>query len=201
MASLLTHTMTLNDFLHRHSIPTAPTWFHVCLQFKYYSVAILAWSWLGNTDIFDIVELRHVYTHTHTHTHICIYIYIYIYRSIHNDAIQKHRSTRKSPHPDGDTDYINIVAGVLQGDTLAPYLFIISLGNLLRTSMDKMKENDFKLTKEISRMYPAQTITDADCTDDTVILSNTPAQAETLLHSLERAAAGIGLHVNAHKIE
>ena len=28
-----------------------------------------------------------------------------------------------------------------------------------------------------------------------------PAQAETLLHGLERAAAGIGLHVNAHKTE
>ena len=32
-------------------------------------------------------------------------------------------------------------------------------------------------------------------------LANAPAQAETLLHSLERAAAGIGLHVNAHKTE
>ena len=30
---------------------------------------------------------------------------------------------------------------------------------------------------------------------------NTPNQAETLLHSLERAATGIGLHVNAHKTE
>ena len=28
-----------------------------------------------------------------------------------------------------------------------------------------------------------------------------PNQAETQLHSLERAAAGIGLHVNAHKTE
>ena len=27
---------------------------------------------------------------------------------------------------DGDTDYFNIVAGVLQGDTLATYLFIMS---------------------------------------------------------------------------
>ena len=31
------------------------------------------------------------------------------------------------------------------------------------------------------------------------ILANTPNQAETLLHSLEQAAVGIGLHVNAHK--
>ena len=34
-----------------------------------------------------------------------------------------------------------------------------------------------------------------------VLLGNTPNQAETLLHSLEQAAAGIGLHVNAHKTE
>ena len=35
----------------------------------------------------------------------------------------------------------------------------------------------------------------------TVILANTPNQAKTLLHSFERATAGIGLHVNAHKTE
>ena len=32
----------------------------------------------------------------------------------------------------------------------------------------------------------------------TAILANAPAQAKTLLHGLERAATGIGLHVNAH---
>ena len=36
---------------------------------------------------------------------------------------------------------------------------------------------------------------------DIAILANTPNQAETLLRSLERAAAGIGLHVNAYKTE
>ena len=35
----------------------------------------------------------------------------------------------------------------------------------------------------------------------TAILANAPAQAETLLHSLERVATDIGLHVNAHKTE
>ena len=89
------------------------------------------------------------------------------------------------------------VAGVLQGDTLGSYLFIICLDNVLRTSIDLMKANDFKLAKERSRRYPAQTITDADYGDDIALLTNTPAQHESLLHRLERAASGIGLHVNA----
>ena len=36
---------------------------------------------------------------------------------------------------------------------------------------------------------------------DIAILENTPNQAETLLHSLERAAEVTGLHVNARKTE
>ena len=113
-----------------------------------------------------------------------------------------YRNTKvKVRSPDGDTDYFNILVGVLQEDTLAPYLFIIFRDYMLKTSIDKMKENSFKLIKERSRSYPAQTITDADYADDIVLLANTPAQAETQLHSLEHAAAGIGPHVNAHKTE
>ena len=37
--------------------------------------------------------------------------------------------------PEGDRDYFDILAGVLQGDTLAPYLFIICLDYVLRMSM------------------------------------------------------------------
>ena len=70
-----------------------------------------------------------------------------------------------------------------------------------RTSMDKIKENGFELTKKSSRRYPAKTITDADYADDIAILANAPTQAEILLHNLERSAAGIGLHVNAQKME
>ena len=72
---------------------------------------------------------------------------------------------------------------------------------MLRTSIDEIKENGFKLTKERSRRYPAKTNTDADYANGIALLANAPAQAETLLHSVERAAAGIGLHVNAHKTE
>ena len=100
-----------------------------------------------------------------------------------------------------DAHFKIFVAGVLQGVTLAPYLFIICLNYVLRTSIDKIRENGFELTKKRSRRYSAKTITDADYADDIAILANTPNQAETLLHSLEQAAVGIGLHVNAHRTE
>ena len=78
-----------------------------------------------------------------------------------------YRNTKvKVRSPDGDTEYFDIVAGVLQGDTLALYLFIICLDYVLRTSIDKIKENGFELTKKRSRRYPATTITDADYADD-----------------------------------
>ena len=113
-----------------------------------------------------------------------------------------YRNTKvKVRSPDGDIDYFDIVAGILQGDTLATYLFIICLNYVLRTLIDKIKENGFELTKKRSRRYPAKTITNADYADDIMIQANTPAQFKALLHSLERAAAGIGLHVNAHKTE
>ena len=112
------------------------------------------------------------------------------------------RNTKvKVRSPDGDTEYFDIVAGILQGDTLAPYLFIICLDYVRRISIDKTRENGSELTKKRSSRYPAKTITDADYTDDIAILANTPNQAETLLHSLERAVAGIGLYVDAHKTE
>ena len=113
-----------------------------------------------------------------------------------------YRNTKvKVRSPDGDTEYFDIAAGLLQGDTLAPYLFIICLDYMLRTLIDKIRENGFELTNKRSRRYPAKIITDADYADDIALLANTSNQAEALLHSLERAAAGIGLHVNVHKTE
>ena len=89
-----------------------------------------------------------------------------------------YRNTKmKVRSPDGDTDYFDIVARVLQGDTLAPYILITCLDYVLRTSIDKIKENGFVLTKKRSRRYPAKTFTDADYADDIAILANTPAQA------------------------
>ena len=60
-----------------------------------------------------------------------------------------YRNTKvKGRSPDGDTEYFDIVAGVLQGDMLAPYLFIICLDYVLRTSIDKIRENGFEKEAE-----------------------------------------------------
>ena len=111
-----------------------------------------------------------------------------------------YKNTKVKVHsPDGDTAYFDIVACVLQRDTLAPYLIIICLDYMLRTSIDIMKDNSFKLTKERSRRYPTQIITDMDYADDIALLTNTPTLTKTLLHSLKWAAADINLHVNTVK--
>ena len=105
----------------------------------------------------------------------------------------------KVSSPDGNTDYFDIVVNVLQGDTYVPYLFIICLDYVLRTSIDLMKENCFKLTRERSRRYPTQGIIDVDYFDDIALLANSPTEAESQLRSLQRAAGGIVLYVNADK--
>ena len=52
-----------------------------------------------------------------------------------------------------------------------------------------------------SRRFSAQTIKDVDSANVIALLTNTPAQNESLLHSLAGAATGVGLDVNAHKME
>ena len=53
--------------------------------------------------------------------------------------------------PDGD-NFFDIVAGVLQGDILAPFLFIIWLDYVQQMSIDLMKENSFILKKDQKSM-------------------------------------------------
>ena len=113
-----------------------------------------------------------------------------------------YKNTKGKVHSlNGDTDLFDIVTGVLQEDTLATYLFIVCLDYVLWTLIDLMKENGFTLAKARSRRYPAWMIMDVDYADDIALLSNKHVLVKSLLHSLEWAADGIGLHVNADKTE
>ena len=95
--------------------------------------------------------------------------------------------------PDGHTNISEKDTTVLQGDTLASYLFILFLDNVLRTSLGLLKENCFTSHLEKrSRGYPTKTMRNTDYVDEQALLTNKLARAQSL-HSLEYAVV---LHID-----
>ena len=80
--------------------------------------------------------------------------------------------------PDGETEMFDITTGVLQGDTLAPFLFIIVLHYAMRKAMaGKEEELGFTITPRRSRRHPKVVLADLDFADDIALLSDEIAQA------------------------
>ena len=106
---------------------------------------------------------------------------------------------------DGQTDHFSITAGVLQGDTLAPYLFIIVLNEILRAAITTVEHSiiDTSCTaREGSRHYtPPVTITDLDYADDIVLINTSELGAQQMLQAVEREAAKAGLIINCKKTQ
>jgi hypothetical protein len=98
---------------------------------------------------------------------------------------------------EGDTASFPVKTGVLQGDTLAPFLFIIVLDYVLRGSMTP--ELGLTLKRRQSSRHPAVFLTDLDFTDDIALLSDTIGNAQVLLSALECAAKEVGLFINQSK--
>lgn len=103
--------------------------------------------------------------------------------------------------PDGDTEEFEILAGVLQGDTLAPFLFTIALDYALRIATKNERTMGFTLQKAKSRRHPSKVLCDTDFADDIALLSNVLEEAQLFLLRVEIAVAQIGLHINEDKTE
>ena len=58
--------------------------------------------------------------------------------------------------PGGDTGFFEILAGVVQGDTLAPYLFLIALDYVMRQAAGNESNQGFTLDRSQSRRHPVQ---------------------------------------------
>ena len=101
---------------------------------------------------------------------------------------------------DGETEPFKTSAGVLQGDTLAPYLFIIVLDYVMRQALSSTyEETGIVLEPRRSRRHPEIRLHDLDFADDIALLASTMEKAESLLHSVESASNAVGLHLNEGK--
>ena len=102
----------------------------------------------------------------------------------------------------GNTDFFDIVAGVLQRDSFAPFTLITWQDYVLRTSINLMKWNGFtQKTKRQKADDIPQKLLQMLTIGDLAQLTNTPAQAKSQLHSLEQAARNIDLFMNADETE
>ena len=104
--------------------------------------------------------------------------------------------------PDGETEWFDILAGVLQGDTLAPFLFAIVLDYAMRKALEGKEETlGLTIERRRSRRCPPIVITDTDFADDIALLSEEISQAQEMLTRVETEALKIGLHLNEKKTE
>ncbi|CAH1248879.1 DPP6 [Branchiostoma lanceolatum] len=80
----------------------------------------------------------------------------------------------------GETDFFKIDTGVLQGDPLAPFLFIIVLDYALRKAINA--DDGLTLQRRRSSRHPAAVISDLDFADDIGLLEDTIQAAQDLLY-------------------
>jgi hypothetical protein len=101
------------------------------------------------------------------------------------------------------TDFISLSSGVLQGDTLAPYLFIIVLDYVLRSAIpDESLGIQLTLSQGTrSRPKPSSYLTDLDFADDIMLVSDNIKNAQSMLSSIEYHAQLVGLSINLKKTE
>lgn len=85
---------------------------------------------------------------------------------------------------DGLTEAFEILAGVLQGDTLAPYLFIIVIDYIMTTVIDPEEELGFTIRPSQSRRIKAEKLADTEFADDVALIADTMEEAQSLLLSL-----------------
>ena len=118
-----------------------------------------------------------------------------------NTIMKMYENTRaKVISPDGETEFFRILTGVLQGDTLAPYLFVIVLDHVMRQIFaGKEEEFGFTLQRRRSSRFKAVTVTDLDFADDLAITTEEITQAQEILLRLEIEAEKVGLVCNADK--
>lgn len=99
----------------------------------------------------------------------------------------------------GLTEEFETTSGVLQGDTLAPLLFILVLDYVLRHCLNE--EDSFVLARRRSTRHPAIYLPALAFADDIALLCRDPQTAQRSLNRLYERAQAVGLHISGPKTE
>ena len=92
--------------------------------------------------------------------------------------------------PEGETEQFPIDTGVLQGNPLAPFLFIVCLDYALRSAITDSDGLTLKSHRGSRHL---------DYADDIALLENSIKSAQDLLFHVEKACQDVGLFLNAPK--
>jgi hypothetical protein len=100
---------------------------------------------------------------------------------------------------DGPTDPFSTTSGVLQGDTLAPLLFVIVIDYVMRRSL--IEDDGYQIASRRSRRHPAVTLAALAYADDLALTCKNPEAAQNCLNRLSVEGSRVGLQINAKKTE
>ncbi|KAI8509483.1 hypothetical protein Bbelb_133310 [Branchiostoma belcheri] len=98
------------------------------------------------------------------------------------------------------SDPFQVTTGVLQGDVLAPFLFIVLIDYLMSEST-KGTDSGVVTHPRQSRRHPAQTLNDLDFADDIALLESTIPRAQEQLTKTAVAGKQLGLIISVPKTE
>jgi hypothetical protein len=103
------------------------------------------------------------------------------------------------------TQEFDITTGVLQGDTLAPFLFIIVIDYVMKNAetehTNEQGEHGFVAHRRQSKRHPATTIHDLAFADDIALFESDFDRAQTQLNTTTKWANKVGLQVNIKKTQ
>jgi len=94
----------------------------------------------------------------------------------------------------------DVTTGVLQGDVLAPFIFVILVDYLMLKATNGADSGVVTHPRR-SRRHPAKVLNDLDFADDIALLDSTIPRAQTQLTRTAEAAAELGLIISVPKTE
>ena len=99
----------------------------------------------------------------------------------------------------GISDFFDLGVGVLQGDTLAPFLFVIVLDWVMRNAIPE-SELGLDLHKDyIGHKCDIRFLTDLCYADDIALITDNIENANSMLTSISLSAKKVGLRINTGK--